>query len=357
MSGAGCAPWTPWKRADAPPYTAAAPPNALRTPAPTENYRGPVWPVDDWIVVTYDGDPLVAEHPPWRFRPDVGALEPLRLPDDGACRRTLYEGIQALPDGRLGVVKYCEGIPSADPSTHLGSMHFMAYDLATGDLERLVQEPWRFGVGGYSWNREMTRGMVAHDSAICASLAWLTPQRVEDATIVVEDGGQRWRLDALFQRRGSEGCDDLGRARGPAWSPALAGGPIAFFASPPATGVSGQGRIDSRWGLFLMDPVALAPRKVLADLRRTANPVWSPDGRWLAFSAQMPDGAVGLWLFSPASGTLKLLTAAPMDLVAWSPDGSRIAGLFDLNGGKLVFDRHRVAQPSRKDVLLFDTNP
>ncbi|HWR49690.1 MAG TPA: protein kinase [Bryobacteraceae bacterium] len=57
----------------------------------------------------------------------------------------------------------------------------------------------------------------------------------------------------------------------------------------------------------------------------TANPFWSPDGRWLAFGSR-PEGRHAAYLVSPGGGAPKRLTGTEIDagVAGWSRDGKWI---------------------------------
>jgi WD40 repeat protein len=64
-----------------------------------------------------------------------------------------------------------------------------------------------------------------------------------------------------------------------------------------------------------------------------SNPVWSPDGKWVALS-QWTDGRTNIMLFDPVAKTLRAV--APEDSVqlfpAWSPDGKHVMFSSDRTG-------------------------
>jgi Tol biopolymer transport system component/DNA-binding winged helix-turn-helix (wHTH) protein len=111
---------------------------------------------------------------------------------------------------------------------------------------------------------------------------------------------------------------DAGDVQGLAWSPD--GQALAFVAT---TG-------DGRCALWLARMADRSTRELApcADLF-TPTVDWSPDGRWIAFSAAA-EGAGGLFLVAPDGSGLRRLTTAPPAAMpdhqpAWSPDGQRLA--------------------------------
>lgn len=60
--------------------------------------------------------------------------------------------------------------------------------------------------------------------------------------------------------------------------------------------------------------------------RKDLNPVVSPDGATIAFVSDR-DGRFATWLSDPAGEEIRLLSAAIDGQLAWSPDGSSLAGL------------------------------
>jgi len=119
----------------------------------------------------------------------------------------------------------------------------------------------------------------------------------------------------------------------PTWSPD--GRSITFERGTPRRGCCGSETTGSIVVMSLHDGRAAQ----IVSLPEAAAPAWSPDGRWIAFSAIRSGGAADLWLVRPdGSGVRRLIASGTGDETApaWSPDGSAIA--FDKGQSVAVVD-------------------
>jgi Tol biopolymer transport system component len=84
--------------------------------------------------------------------------------------------------------------------------------------------------------------------------------------------------------------------------------------------------------LYVM-PVGGAPRNITNDGFLDAEPAWSPDGRYLAWSSDRGGALLDVWVRDMTTGAERRLTQLPTSEMgaAWSPDGTRIAFL-DVDG-------------------------
>src|SRR5262249_39725123 len=78
-------------------------------------------------------------------------------------------------------------------------------------------------------------------------------------------------------------------------------------------------------GMYVTDVNVGHRQMLLADSFNNLGPVWSPDGKWLAFNSNR-SGNYDIWLINPNGQSLKQLTYGGQtpDSPVWSPDSSRM---------------------------------
>jgi Tol biopolymer transport system component len=80
------------------------------------------------------------------------------------------------------------------------------------------------------------------------------------------------------------------------------------------------------WRLPAAGGDAHALTDAVRDTAQDMDPRWSPDGNWIAFQSDRPEGR-GVWLLPASGGVPRLLVLADdvRTWPAWSPDGRRVA--------------------------------
>ena len=323
-----------------------------RIAVPAGRYLRIAWLPSDWLVVEYEPNPERLKHNPrlYRLRPDGTDFARLPLGPDPACSRgTWYQGPVALPDGRLGFDKQCQFVQ--DGQTWVPDQRYLtAYDLKQGTSATLVAPSASAARRVYrmTWNPTMTRGMIA--LGVCGgSLAWLTPEGLEAPGFSIRDGDRGWRVDGYLTRYTFGQCAERGQVGNPVWSPD--GRWLAFTASPQRIGhTNWRTQFGVRWHLYLMDPVEQRPYPVVKGVKVAGAVAWSPDSQWLAFAGEMAGHPRSLWLLAPGTGTLHRVTnRSEVYDVAWSPDGQQ-----------LMVVRHIYTDDLRRaprgELLLFDVS-
>ncbi len=319
-----------------PPFGGGESPKPAATAAPVDAgslasggyLTGLAWLLDGTLVAGWSPDVTPSTAQLWRLRPDGSGLQRLPLPFDPACSSDQYAFPSALRDGRVALTRTCDALE--DPTVSTAAV--VAYDPGSGSLATLADLGGRMFPFATSWNPDLTRGVGAQSSRICAGVAWLTRDGPQGIPVTIAGGGKSWRLDAWL-RAAAPDCTAQGRADDPAWSPD--GRTVALLGSPESIGIEGQSRLDAPWSVYLIDVASLRVTKVLGDLGGAAGLAWSPDGRWLAFTGEVRGRGGGLWLLSLATRALHLVGSREGALSAptWSPDETRLAAVEDVSQG------------------------
>jgi dipeptidyl aminopeptidase/acylaminoacyl peptidase len=115
---------------------------------------------------------------------------------------------------------------------------------------------------------------------------------------------------------------------------------LALLRTPGVPTVSPDGRIavvavgrldldadEYRGQLWAVPTDGSAPARPITDGHRDSAPVYSPDGRWLAYLSAEPKGKPQIHVLATAGGAPRLLTEHPLGAGApvWSPDSRRLA--------------------------------
>lgn len=304
-------------------------------------FGGLAWPPGGWIFAGYSTGVPGAVPEVRKLRPDGSDLQAVPLPDDPACTRTYYSGFGVLHDGRVALAKVCQAPSGVSPSA---SYAVVGYDVMSGKIEQLLPLQNKVPPGPVSFDLNDQRAVTAQGGSICVSLTYLTRQGAEPIPASVQDGNRQWRLDAYFDQKASVDCSQTARADGADWS--RDGKQIAFFGFPKAIGLHGTARLDVPGNLYLLDPVTLKVQELVHDVQYPSVASWSPDGRYLAFSASnVPGLGRGTWLLSTVSHQFSRVSNRDMVQVVWSPDGAQLVGVWD--NGKSVY-------PPQTELDLFD---
>ncbi len=302
-----------------------------RISTPEGTLYGTAWLRDGWIY--FGRSASVTSFETWRVPAAGGEPERLRLPDLAGCRVTDYLRADRLPDGRLGLARFCQATAVGEP-TRIDSG---AFDPRTGQYQPLA--PLRdVNPSKVTWRAGLESGYVSHTSGICAGFAPLTRRGAQRFPGPVTLDGRTWQLEDHVLLPADEDCTGRGRADLPVLAPD--GKLLYFLASPESMGVSGQARLDKPWNLYRWSPPGGSPQTLLRGLGDPYGLAISPDGRWLALGGRR-DGKQRLWLVNTSDGSMNQLASGELGDPSFSPDGRHLVAVLtkDPDHGQLyVFD-------------------
>lgn len=297
---------------------------------PVGGYQHLAWLPSGWIVADYEDDVTDIEFRLSAFRQNGEGFHRLPFTDDNRCRVTRYSIPQRLPDGRLGLTKECVGPEGSNVDA---TVSYLAYDIEADKTETLATV-------APTWGRDLVNGALVGDEnpesaswdagldtavistgGLCSTLAKLTSRGFSDLPVKIRDGKRSWRLDEQLHADPSASCSARGRANYPTWS---RNDEIAFFASPQSIGVGGPDRVGLPANLYGMKAGDWKPRELLSDVESPTSLEWSPDGKWLVFTAGNRERAA-IWLFEAQTKMAKRVLGGPVAGATWSPDGLRLA--------------------------------
>jgi hypothetical protein len=238
------------------------------------------------------------------------------LPALANCRRTEYLLPHRLPDGRLGLARWCT---TGDFNERID---LVAVSPAHSRQVQMLAPLGDNNPGMVSWRRGLRSGYVSHGSGICDGIAPLTRSGPVRFPRPLTLAGHTWRLDEeLFTR--ADDCQAQGRAD----SALLTADQrrLVFFASPDSQGHDGMSRLDYPWNLYVWQPPGQGqPRLVAAGFDDIRGMDIAPDGTRAAVAARR-GSTEGLWLVDLNTGRLRQIGGGHLDFPAFSADGRRLA--------------------------------
>ena len=299
------------------PDTAVAPGVAVSAPHDVL-LASPTW-LDDGYVYFPVSPPIVGNTEPpdqiWRVRPG----DPAERVDDvwpapQDCDRPSYTNFDRLPDGRLGLVRWCKS-PDGPPTGE----DIVAIDVATGRQQIVVSYPnGSKAPNMFAFDPGLKSGVVARNDESCGAMMPTTDKGLGRFAGPVTLSGHTWALEDGYPRVSDDPCNAYGKAAGPKLTPQ---GLLVFVAAPNAQGRGGNSR-DQPWNLYSWDMTG-SPRTVATGFDNLTGLGMSRDGTRELLAATHK-GTTGLWLVDIATGDVTLVAGGSVfSDPTFSEDGTK----------------------------------
>lgn len=162
------------------------------------------WLPDGYVYVVRSPDPG-AQDEVWRVAPGRPA-EQLALPDLAGCHRTNWMNLSALPDGRLGLARYC--IMDDPEQSHIDAV---AFNPTTRQVQ-LLAPLGEYNPTAVSWRKDLQSGFVSYGNGTCGGFAPLSPGGVGQLPKPLSIDGRSWAVDQVFFEPATADCTRQGRA-------------------------------------------------------------------------------------------------------------------------------------------------
>lgn len=203
--------------------------------------------------------------------------------------------------------------------------YMFAYDIETGVMEKIVEERLPAPANNFSWNPTMTKGVQDSYTQLAGTIFWLDSENASPIDITLSDGRHSWSLATDFPDIIGDGKQGI--AAYPVWSPD--GKQIAFFATFDSIGKSGFSILDSEYSIYVMDSERPDPIRILSGLYSdyAITLAWSPDGEYISFTGKYGfPKQYGLWVLNLKSQSVYFIDSNITGSV-WRNDGKSIVGI------------------------------
>jgi hypothetical protein len=278
------------------------------------------WLPDGYVYVVRSPDPGAPDEV-WRVAPGRPA-EQLAMPNLAGCQRTNWLMLYAVPDGRLGLARYC--IMDDPKRSHIDAV---AFDPRTRQIQVLAPLG-EYAPTAVSWRKDLHTGYVSYGDGKCAGFAALSQQGVTRLPEPITIDGRTWAVDQVFFTPATADCSQQGRADQALLTPDEHR--MVFLASPESQGRTGDARERSPWHVYLQDLPDGRPRAVVRGFSDWRGMALAPDGRHLAVPGDR-GGEHGLWMIDLDAGNMRKLTGVVLNNPSFAPDGRRLAVIHRLD--------------------------